>query len=62
MDVETGKIGKEPKHDIHSDTSDAFQTFAMAMEIPNAPQRITREQYVGDGYRSPYFQQDPFSA
>lgn len=30
LDPQTGKIGKEPKHDIYSDSADAFQCFAMA--------------------------------
>lgn len=32
LDPQTGKIGKQPKHDVHSDTADAFQCFAMAAQ------------------------------
>lgn len=35
LDPQTGKISKEPKHDIYSHGSDAFQTAGMAITIPS---------------------------
>lgn len=45
MDPQTGKIGKQPKHDIYSDCADAFQCFAMAAQPErfddDAPVRVS---------------------
>ncbi len=61
MDPATGKISKEPMHDIHSDVSDAFQCFAMAIDQQNRPQRPTRFQSPSDNYVQSS-QQDPWGA
>jgi phage terminase large subunit len=42
VDIETGKIGKEPEHDVHSHGADAFQTAGQAIRQerkPNIPRQ-----------------------
>ena len=48
MDPQTEEIGKEPEHNIHSDTSDAFQCFAMAA-LGDVPKKKKQNQRL-DGW------------
>jgi phage terminase large subunit len=47
VDLETGKIGKEPEHDIHSHGADAFQTAGQAIRFESKPRpRPTRAPVI----------------
>lgn len=46
IDADTGRVTKEPKHDIHSHGADAFMTFAQAHDIGSKPKVSLREFYA----------------
>lgn len=51
---ETGRISKEPEHNIWSHGSDAFQTLAMALEQRQKPYRSRYQSYPNASRRDPY--------